>query len=296
MGEGFMYGAGGQKRVPESFIKDLVHPIPPLDQQQAIANFLDEQTARIDGLIAKKERLIDLLDQERFSAIDSLISGEAGPQKRLKFCIAKIEQGWSPQCDNRAADLNEWGVLKVSAVNYGRFRPGENKVLPANEDAPSELKIHEDDVLMSRANTRALLGAVACVPAFSGELLLCDKLYRITPRRDTMLPQYMPLALQTRLSRYQIERDATGASASMQNVGQDTVRNVRVNVPALKRQMELVTASRRIDADIQRVAESVMKVIDKLREYRAALISAAVTGQIDVRNYRKEPEAVLETA
>lgn len=269
---------------------------PSMENQNGIAEFLDRETVRIDALIAKKERLIELLEQERLTATDLLITREDGPPKRLKFCILSIEQGWSPQCENREADPGEWGVLKVSAVNYGRFRPEENKALPATELPLLEYEVHEGDVLMSRANTRTLLGAAVCVPPFLGRLLLCDKLYRIIPREDQLIPQYIPLALQTRYSRFQIEREATGASASMQNIGQDTVRNVVINTPTIYRQRVLITAVAEVEARIHSVASRVVKAIDTLREYRTALISAAVTGQIDVRTYRKEPEAVLETA
>ena len=56
LGEAEMYGAGGQKRIPESFVSDLKHPIPPLPEQHAIAAFLDRETAKIDTLVTKKER------------------------------------------------------------------------------------------------------------------------------------------------------------------------------------------------------------------------------------------------
>lgn len=299
--QGYIYsalvtGATNQVELSRQGLRDAPLMLPPLFCQREIANFLDGETARIDELIAKKERLMELLDEERLGAVDRLISGEPGPERRLKFCILRIEQGWSPQCENRVAEPDDWGVLKVSAVNHGRFRPEENKALPAGVQVSPELEVHEGDVLMSRANIRSLLGAVVCVPAFSARLVLSDKLYRIAPVRDCMLPEYLPLALRTRLSRHQIERDATGASASMQNVGQDTIRNVAVKVPSIDRQLELVACSRRIDEGLRLAVEEIGRAVRKLREYRTALISAAVTGQINVRTYRKEPEAVLETA
>ena len=82
----------------------------------------------------------------------------------------------------------------------------------------------------------------------------------------------------------------------MQNIGQDTVRNVVINAPTIYRQRVLITAVAEVEARIHSVASRVVKAIDKLREYRTALVSAAVTGQIDVRTYHKEPESVLETA
>ena len=268
-------------------------PLPSLGEQRAIAEFLDRETARIDELIAKKERLVDLLDERRMRTIDALTADQSWA-RRLKFCIGKIEQGWSPQCENREAEGEEWGVLKVSAVNHGRFRPNENKALPASEIPLTEYEVRPGDVLMSRANTRALLGACTYVPTFTGRLLVCDKLYRIVPHLDQILPEYLPLALQTKSSRYQIERDATGASASMQNIGQDTVRNLVIPTPSTIVQRQIVERGREIEITFQAATQTVGKAIQRLGEYRTALISAAVTGQIDVRTYRKEPEAVLQ--
>ena len=74
IGEAEMYGAGGQKRIPESFVADLKHPIPPLAEQRTIAAFLDRETGRIDALIAKKERLIELLEEKRTALISRAIT------------------------------------------------------------------------------------------------------------------------------------------------------------------------------------------------------------------------------
>src|SRR5262249_34466462 len=73
---------------------------------------------------------------------------------RLKFWLRGIEQGWSPSCENRPAELHEWGVLKVGCVNGTQFDPDEQKALPPELEPIPALEIKEGDVLMSRANTR----------------------------------------------------------------------------------------------------------------------------------------------
>ena len=69
MGEGEMYGAGGQKRVPPEFCKDIQIPLPPVKEQNSIADFLDHQTEKIDTLVAKKRTLIERLKEERTALI-----------------------------------------------------------------------------------------------------------------------------------------------------------------------------------------------------------------------------------
>jgi len=84
---------------------------------------------------------------------------------------------------------------------------------------------------MSRANTRQLLGSAALVQRVRSKLLLCDKLYRIRARREAILPGFLVLAFSSSLSRFQFEREATGASASMQNISQQMLSELVLPCP-----------------------------------------------------------------
>src|SRR5690606_21276924 len=99
---------------------------------------------------------------------------------RVKRIISSIDQGWSPQCEGfPALDDDSWGVLKVGCVNGGVFNPMENKALPDSLRPEIELTIREGDLLISRANTRELVGRAAVAERNFPNLLLCDKLYRL---------------------------------------------------------------------------------------------------------------------
>ena len=80
LGESEMYGAGGQKRVPPEFAKDFRVPLPPLEEQQTIARFLDAQTARIDTLMAKKRQLIAKLKEKRSALIARTVTRGLPPE------------------------------------------------------------------------------------------------------------------------------------------------------------------------------------------------------------------------
>ena len=75
LGESEMYGAGGQKRVPESFVSNFLHPLPPIVEQRAVAGFLDRETAKIDTLIAKVREAIDRLKELRSALISAAVTG-----------------------------------------------------------------------------------------------------------------------------------------------------------------------------------------------------------------------------
>lgn len=275
---------------------------PPLSVQRAIADYLDEKTAAIDALIAKRERQALLLAEKRKTAIyDRLTIGLGGgalvssghdwlgtvPDHwaivRLKFALRSIEQGWSPSCENRPAEEDEWGVMKAGCVNGMDFDQEDNKALPADVEPLIQYEIRAGDVLMSRANTRALLGSAAYVRQVRPRLLLCDKLYRLNPRPEAMDAEFLAHALSTSSARYQFEREATGSSASMQNIGQDTVKNLILPLPPLHEQRAIIVDLKQELNHLERMRGALTSSIEKLREYRQTLISAAVTGQIPIR-------------
>jgi len=84
IGASYMYGAGGQKRVPDTFIRDFRHPIPTTKEQRSIAAFLDRETARIDALIEKKQRQIELLQEKRSALISHAVTKGLAPKAPMK--------------------------------------------------------------------------------------------------------------------------------------------------------------------------------------------------------------------
>lgn len=283
-------------------------PLPPRDEQRAIAAFLDRETARIDALISKKQRLIELLQEKRSSFISLAVTRgidadvdtrESGVPwlgliarhwrvEKFKYRFRRIEQGWSPQCDNRLTESGDWGVLKVGCMNTGIYDESENKALPQGMEPIPRYEVRVGDLLMSRSNTAELVGSVGRVHATQGRIMLCDKLYRIAIDESKLNPDYAVHLLRSRAARLQLERDATGASASMKNISNDRVGNLVFAFPKLQEQARILNhvtpRLEELDALIERIRDG----IDRLREYRSALISAAVTGKIDVRNCRED--------
>jgi type I restriction enzyme S subunit len=132
---------------------------------------------------------------------------------------------------------------------------------------------------MSRANTRDLVGSVAIAANLRPKTLLCDKLYRIQLDERKALPSFVSLWLQTRAARDQVELEATGASDSMQNVGQDTVRRIVIPLPTIGQQHEFVDRCDSERARIGEVVAAIQKQLVRLDDQRRALIAATVTGE-----------------
>ncbi|PYD71033.1 restriction endonuclease subunit S [Novacetimonas hansenii] len=280
--------------------------LPPLTEQQTIASFLDRECGKIDALIAEQERLIALLAEKRQAVISHAVTKGLNPNApmknsgipwigmvpegwemmRVKNILSTIEQGWSPQCENypRSSDA-EWAVLKVGCVNTGIFNPSENKVLPETLDGNENLQVRVGDLLVSRANTRDLVGRSAVAERNYSHLMICDKIFRLRTRPDLCFPEYLSLFLQSFSGRHVIELAASGASQSMVNIGQGTILEMFFPVPPLETQRHILQ-----NLNYNEEAEAIKNAdqfINLARERRAALISAAVTGKIDVRAQSK---------
>jgi type I restriction enzyme S subunit len=305
----YPYGQGssqlGRWRFPRQQFNAFCFPVPSRLEQAAVATFLDHETAKIDALIAEQQRLIELLQEKRQAVISHAVTKGLNPDAPmkdsgiewlgevpehwevcpLKTVVSRIEQGWSPQCENRPAEDGEWGVLKVGCVNGERFNPEEQKALPGDVAPLAEYEVAEGDILLSRGNTRELVGMAALVPAVRSKLLLSDLLYRVRARPEAASAEFLVHLLRSRTGRFQIERSATGTSASMKKVSQGVLQNVMVAIPPMAEQSDILLAVNQSADRLDTLASEAYSAITLLQERRSALISAAVTGQIDVRGF-----------
>ena len=212
--------------------------------------------------------------------------------KRMKHLLIGLEQGWSPSCENREADLGEWGVLKVGCVNGLHFDASENKALPAELVPMPEYEISAGDFLISRANTKELVGSASIVEEVRPKLMLCDKLFRLYFNKSAN-QEYILLVIGSSYGRFQIQTECSGASSSMQNISQEFLKNMVVLLPPQEEQRAIVEYVAEHSIRITETANTINQEIALLQEYRAALIAEAVTGQIDVRNYEPALAEVL---
>lgn len=300
----------GIQNLDAALYLDTLAAYPPLAEQQQIAAFLDWKTSQIDALIAKKQTLLQKLKEKRLAVITQAVTKGLNPDapmrdsgiawlgevpahwtvKRLRFSVHRIEQGWSPQCDNQPAEDDEWGVMKVGCVNGDAFNALENKALPLELTALAEYELQPKDILISRANTKELLGSAAIVPLnIRSKLLLCDKLFRLRPE-PTIDEEFLTCYLRTPAARYQYEREATGASGSMQNIGQSTLKNLVLPVPPLDEQRLIFEFVQTEASKLDDLMSKANAAITRLTEYRSALITAAITGKIDVRGWQAPQE------
>lgn len=270
--------------------------VPRPAEQVRIANFLDDKTARIDALIAEKERLRGTLDEWRAAELTRICFGEdhkplptgntwipALPQGwklvRLKHLVNGIEQGWSPECEGRLADEEEWGVLKAGAANAGTYREEEHKALPAALQPMPELEVKPGDVLITRASgTADYVGSFAYVYSTRPKLMLSDKNFRLRlESRPQLLPELLAWMCNTRAVREQVLQYVSGADGLAKNIGSGSLKELWLALPPLAEQPRLIHELHARREQLEGLEKHLIQHIARLREYRSSLISAAVT-------------------
>jgi type I restriction enzyme S subunit len=271
-----------QQRVDLSDITKMWVDVPDEGTQGAIANFLDWETARIDALVTAKRRMTALL-MERYQAHhDACFRALGGPKVSLGRFVVGISQGVSPQADDRPAEAGEWGVLKLSSVKRGRFIPAENKVLPPNYPIDRTLIPRSGDLLVTRSNTPDYVGDACAVADNPGHVLLCDLIYRLRLDRR-LIPGFASASLLRTEARHHLSANARGTSQSMVKLRGEDVKATPIPVAELDVQAEVISTLRTTGLILDDAVSRLSRQIELLSERRQALITAAVTGQLDIR-------------
>ncbi|TQM25898.1 restriction endonuclease subunit S [Nocardia bhagyanarayanae] len=274
----------GQAIDIESF-RNLTIPVPPLGEQRRIADFLDAETSRIDAVVNLRSRQIGLLHAGWIATLsgelDSLESKYGNV--RLRYWVSSIQQGWSPQCDDRTVGDNEWGVLKAGCVNTGRFDPSQHKALPPDIAPREEYLLQIGDLLMSRASgSPDLIGSVGVVRDLPAKLLLCDKIYRITPDCRVATAEFLAYVLRGYRNREHVKNGISGAEGMANNLPVSVVKDCLIPKAPIQSQAVVVGRLDRQAAAVESATSALRRSTALLSERRQALITAAVTGQFDV--------------
>ncbi len=207
---------------------------------QPAAELLDQIAAERDRRVAAKEirkpksvAVIDVDDQE-FPAPEGWI------WCRLGHLLLTNEAGWSPVCPPEPR-INEehWGVLKLSAVSWGRFRADEHKVLAAGLEPRPSIEVHDGDFLMSRANTAALVGRSVVVDSPPPRLMMSDLIVRLG-FAHRVTAEYVNMFNGTTSVRELYATVSKGTSDTMRKLSRDQILATPVPLPPLAEQARIV--------------------------------------------------------
>lgn len=268
-----------QLNIGQAILKAWPIRYPKVSEQQRIVAILDEHLSDLDNAQASLHRAEARVNRLRSAELERLFGPGDRSKCRIEEVISHISAGKSFGATNRPATADEWGIIKVSAMTWGEFRPEENKAVPAAR-VDHRFVIRPGDLLVSRANTSAYVGASVLVPEGTRHrLLLSDKSLRLIPRED-ILVEWLWRALQAPTTRREISARATGTKDSMRNISQEELKRVQVPIADPSEQHDAVVAFAELDAVIRRQELVLRSVAGRGQSLRRAVLAAAFSGRL----------------
>ena len=295
----------GAKMLNQYLIKSAKIVLPPIEEQHAIAAFLDAETARIDALIAEYETLIELLKEKRQALISQAVTKGLNPDVPMKDSgvewLGEVPEGWKPiplhsmSSDSNSLfidgdwieskDLSDTGIRYITTGNVGEGFYKEQGAGFISEETFVDLrctKVKPGDILISHLNIP--IGRSCIIPEFFGYMVTSVDNVIFRPDRD-FSRQFITYMLSSKAHLANMENLARGTT--MQRISRSTLGSAKFCMPPPEEQHAIVAF---LDAETARMDTLVQEAengINLLRERRMTLISDAVTGKIDVRDWKE---------
>ena len=295
----------GQEIRYSNFVQ-VTLPLAPEDEQLAISNFLDHETAKIDALIAEQQRLIELLQEKRQAVISHAVTKGLNPDAPMKDSgvewLGEVPEHWK---------ILELKHLKKggTSITYGIVQAGPHiedgipyirtsdmagdrlmvescqRTSIAIDEAYARSRVFEGDLVVA---IRATVGKVLEVPVELDGANLTQGTAKFSPG-STVSARFVKYSFGADYCQAQIMFSAKGAT--FLEITLDVLRRLRLAIPPLAEQKEIVNYLEGATGRMGYLLASAQQTIYLLQERRSALISAAVTGQIDVRGLVPEVAA-----
>ena len=271
-------------------------PLPPVIEQTTVADFLDRETAKMDALVAKKERLIELLREKRTALITRAVTKGSDPDAPMKDSgtkwLGEIPENWdvAPIYARYEVALGKMlDTKRISGSSPGRYLRNvdvqwdsvNTKDLPAMDFSPKDRDrygLQLGDVLVCEGGE---VGRTAMWPGSDEECFYQKAIHRLRPTSKREIPRFF-FYLMCALSAKGIFV-AEGNPNTISHLTATQLRHYRVAFPPEHQQRVIAAYLDRETTKIDALVAKVQDAIDRLKELRTALISAAVTGKIDVR-------------
>lgn len=296
--ESSVFGAK-MPRADWEFVRSIPLYHPPLAQQQAIADYLDRETARIDELITEQERLIELLAERRLAAINDRVT--RGLHASAPMTATNLR--WAPEVPShwRVANIRRFAEMRsghtpsrskpeywvdctipwFTLADVWQLRDGRQVYLGETENMISELGLANSAADLLPART-VVLSRTASV-GFSGimpvQMATSQDFWNWICGPD-LLPDYLLWTFRAMSQEFK----ALMIGSTHKTIYQPVAAAIRIAVPPIDEQAAIIAAIAADTARVDALTTEAIRLIQLARERRSALITAAVTGQIDVRD------------
>lgn len=281
---------GTRDRVSRSMLGAIRVQKPPHKEQRAIGAFLDRKTAEIDALIMKKERLIELLQEKRAALVTQVILKGSDANTEMKDSgiewLGQIPSHWRikkvktifREFDSRSV-TGEEELLTVSHITGVTRRSEKNVNMFEAETTEGYRLCRAGDLVIN--TLWAWMGALGV----AWETGIVSPAYNVYRQRDKFyLPKYLELLSRVAPLLTELKRYSKGVWSSRLRLYPEEFFQIHLPVPPIEEQERILMSVEKTLQNGDVLVGKVQEGIDRLKEYRSALISAVVTGKIDVRN------------
>ncbi|NJK62109.1 MAG: restriction endonuclease subunit S [Synechococcaceae cyanobacterium SM2_3_1] len=273
--------------------------LPPIEEQKQIARFLDRETTRIDTLITKKRELIDLLQKKQDAIIYEVVTQGLNPDTSFRYggieWLDKIPAHWksvrlkiiaeSIQTDpfGRQLHFDDYSSGGIPVINPSHLYNGKIFADPdvavdqKTWDRLSRHELLEGDIVFAR---RGELGRCGLVTSEEVGWLCGTGSMRVRLYKDWVLPAFIIQALSINGAAEQLILESVGST--MDNLNTKVLGDLLLPLPPINEQKTIVSYLQERNEYFQSLLEKTQASIDEMRHYRSSLITAAVTGKIDV--------------
>ncbi|MDE1220217.1 restriction endonuclease subunit S [Vibrio aestuarianus] len=297
---------GLRKVVRAETFGNVEMPCPSVDEQQKIANFLDHETAKIDTLITKQEKLIELLKEKRQAVISHAVTKGLNPLAPMKDSgvewLGEVPEHWGEAPLKALFDIkhgyafdSKWfdddgQLILLTPGNFeqtGGFKYKNPEKYYVGKNVPKEFILNGGDLLIAMTEQGpGLLGCGLFVPNENRFLLnqRVGKIINICTQKINK--EYLCHLFNS--SRYRAEVSVSSTGSKVKHTSPEKILALKVYLPPLDEQTEISNFISKALGNLTSTESKVSKTISLLKERKTALISAAVTGKIDVRDWQPQ--------
>ncbi len=306
----YSMGGGLRQSIGYADMKWLPVLIPSDGEQSQIAGFLDHETARIDALITEQQRLIELLQEKRQAVISHAVTKGLDPTVPMKDSgvewLGEVPAHWEVTRLKHVTSMivdcphetpiyepdGEYLVIRTADIDRGVLKREQMYRLDQDQYIirTRRASLDEGDIVYGREGER--WGHAAVVPE-SGRYALGQRMMQFRAA-EGISPSYLMFLLNSDAVYKQGDVDTVGATSPHVNVA--TVRNYSLAVPPLGEQERIVDHLEAASNAMDMLVMTAEQAVHLLQERRSALISAAVTGKIDVRGWQPPPDTALKSS
>lgn len=283
------------QRISRGLFGKMSIPFPPLKEQIRIAKYLDQKTNQIDKLIADKQKLIELLNEERTAMINQAVT------KGLKANVPKKYSGveWIGEIPKHWKKTKLFHLTtKIGDGLHGTpeyVDESEFHFINGNNIGPNKIKITEQTkkVSIQEANKQTLNlgentlllsinGTIGNLSYYFGEKVMLGKSVAYINCNDEIFKSFLYYYLQSQVNSYYFSKELSGST--IKNLSLESIKNTPIVYPSKEEQNGIVEF---IETENIKIGDLLLKIeeeIELLKEYKTALISEVVTGKVDVRS------------